>query len=114
MERDHEPHAGDWVLPGGVVERCETARAACEREVEEAVGLDVTAERFVGLYDEPGRDPRGNVSAAYRCVPVVDADREPEPEPLEEARGGAVRFRRAALDGFDHETIVTDALETGE
>lgn len=110
MRRDHEPHAGDWVLPGGLVERGETARTACEREVAEEVGLEVTAEVFVGLYDEPGRDPRGNVSAAYRCVPAEGVDAEPRP--LEEAR--AVEWFDAddlPPMGFDHGRIVGDALE---
>ena len=108
VERDRQPHAGDWVLPGGLVERGETAREACEREVAEEVGLDVTAEAFVGLYDEPDRDPRGNVSAAYRCVPVDDAD----PEPLEEART-VESFDPDDLPsmGFDHERIVLDAID---
>ena len=110
MQRDREPYAGDWVLPGGLVERGETARAACEREVAEEVGLDVAAEAFVGLYDEPGRDPRGNVSAAYRCVPAAGADADPEPR--EEARAVDL-FEPDALPsmGFDHGAIVTDALE---
>ena len=109
MRRDHDPYAGDWVLPGGLVERGETARTACEREVAEEVGMDVTAETVVGLYDEPGRDPRGNVSAAYRCTPTDDAD----PEPLEEARA-VDWFDPDELPpmGFDHGTIVADAFES--
>lgn len=108
MERDHEPYAGQWVLPGGLVERGETARAACEREVAEEIGLTVIAEQFVGLYDEPDRDPRGNVSAAFQCAPVEDAD----PQPLEEAQTVEV-FDPDNLPpmGFDHERIVTDTFE---
>ncbi|MFB6084128.1 MAG: NUDIX domain-containing protein [Halorientalis sp.] len=107
LERAHPPFEGDWVLPGGLVEPDETARAACIREVEEEVGLDVAVEEFVGLYDEPDRDERGNVSAAYRCTPVDDGT----PTPREEAR--RVRtFDPTALPemGFDHERIVADAL----
>lgn len=108
IERDHDPYAGEWVLPGGLVERGETARTACEREIAEEVGVDVRAEQFVGLYDEPDRDPRGNVSAAFRCAPVDDAD----PQPLEEAR--TVEFfdpDDLPSMGFDHEQIVADTLE---
>jgi 8-oxo-dGTP diphosphatase len=95
------------VLPGGLVEPDETAREACVREVNEEVGLDVAVEEFVGLYDDPDRDERGNVSAAYRCAPITDD----APEPREEAR--QVRtFDPPDLPkmGFDHEQIVADAL----
>jgi 8-oxo-dGTP diphosphatase len=107
LERAHSPFEGSWVLPGGLVEPDETAREACVREVKEDTGLDVAVEEFVGLYDDPSRDERGNVSAAYRCTPVSDD----APEPREEAR--QVRtFDPTDLPkmGFDHEQIVTDAL----
>jgi 8-oxo-dGTP diphosphatase len=108
LERNHPPHEGEWVLPGGLVEPDETAREACVREVAEEVGLDVTIEECVGLYDDPDRDERGNVSAAFRCRPVA-ADERPE------AREEAARvdtFDPTALPdvGFDHEWIITDAL----
>ncbi len=107
LERAHSPFKGDWVLPGGLVEPDETVREACVREVTEEVGLDVATEEFVGLYDDPDRDERGNVSAAYRCTPVTDDT----PTPREEAR--QVRtFDPTDLPamGFDHEQIVTEAL----
>lgn len=108
LERDHSPYEGTWVLPGGMVERGETAATACEREVREEVGLAVKVEHFVGLYDAPERDPRGNVSAAYHCRPVGGGT----PEPREEARAVEV-FPPDALPemGFDHATIVADAFD---
>lgn len=107
LERSHPPHEGSWVLPGGVVELGETAREACGREVREEIGLDVRVGEFVGLYDDPGRDPRGNVSAAYVCRP-----RDGEPTPEEEATAVGV-FPPDELPemGFDHRGIVGDALE---
>ncbi|MFB6169915.1 MAG: NUDIX domain-containing protein [Haloarculaceae archaeon] len=77
------------------------------REVREEVGFDVTVGAFVGLYDDPGRDPRGTVSAAYRCRPVDGAT----PEPREEARRVAT-FDPGDLPamGFDHARIVGDAV----
>lgn len=106
LERDHPPFEGCWVLPGGLVERDETAREACIRETKEEVGLTVEIETFVGLYDDPERDERGNVSAAYRCTPVGDES----PTPREEARR-VETFDPTALPqmGFDHERIVLDA-----
>lgn len=108
MERAHEPFEGSWVLPGGLVERDEIAREACVREAKEEVDIDIEIESFVGLYDDPDRDERGNVSAAYRCAATDDAD----PKPREEAH------RVEAFDpddlpemGFDHDRIVADAFD---
>jgi 8-oxo-dGTP diphosphatase len=109
MERAHDPYEGDWVLPGGFVEDEERAREACVREVREEVGLTVSVEGFVGLYDDPDRDERGTVSAAYRCRPTSGS---PAPEPREEAH----RLRTVEPDslppmGFDHARVVRDAFE---
>jgi len=110
LERSHPPFEGHWVLPGGYVERDETASEACVREVREEVGLDVEVVAFVGLYDDPDRDERGNVSAAYRCRPVDDA----EPTAREEARRVDLFDPDALPDlGFDHDRIVADAFELG-
>ncbi len=108
LERDHPPFEGHWVLPGGIVEQHETAREACVRETREEVGLDVRVVEFVGLYDDPDRDERGNVSAAYRCIPVGDQS----PKACQEARRVAT-FDPTELPemGFDHEQIVADAFD---
>lgn len=108
MERDHPPHEGEWVLPGGFVEPDEGARAACRREVREEVGLRVEPAAFVGLYDDPDRDERGTVSAAFRCEPT---DPGQTPETRAEARAVAT-FDPTDLPsmGFDHARIVADAL----
>ena len=108
MERDHQPARGKWVLPGGIVEKGETAATACKREVREEVDLAVDPVAFLGLYDEPGRDERGNVSAAYLCRPIEPGQ---TPRPREEARR-VETFDPTDLPpaGFDHATIVRDAV----
>lgn len=107
LERTHPPFEGHWVLPGGFVERDETAREACVRETREEVGLDVEPAALVGLFDDPDRDERGTVSAAYRCRPTREGQR---PAPREEAS----RVRTVDPDdlppmGFDHADIVAAA-----
>lgn len=105
LERAHSPFEGNWALPGGFVEPDETAREACVREVNEEVGLDITVDKLVGLYDDPGRDERGVVSVAYQCKPISDET----PTPRAEAR----QVRTFDPDdlpemGFDHEQIIND------
>lgn len=107
LERDHPPYAGQWVLPGGFVAPGERARAAAVREVREEVGLAVAVETFVGLYDDPDRDERGTVSAAYRCRPLAES---PRPVPGEEARRVAWHdVDELPPMGFDHAEMVADA-----
>lgn len=108
MNRAHEPHEGEWVLPGGLVEPDERAHEACVRETEEEVGLDVEPVSFVGLYDAPDRDERGNVSVAFLCRPTSSGQ---VPEAREEA-SAVDTFDPSNLPslGFDHDRILDDAL----
>ena len=105
MERGTEPFRGSWVLPGGLVDPGETVEQACIREVREELGLEVKLTGMIGVYSEPGRDPRGSfVSIAYRAeivsgtptmTPEARAHRWLEPD--EEVRMG-----------FDHARILAD------
>lgn len=56
---------GQWVVPGGAIEKDETAAAAAIREAKEETGYDVRARRLVGVYSDPAdttvRYPDGNV-----------------------------------------------------
>lgn len=107
LNRNHPPFEGQWVLPGGLVERDETSREACVREVREETGLNIDIIEFIGLYDDPDRDERGNVSAAYRCR----VRGEMTPEAREEANQVDL-FDPVDLPemGFDHAQIVRDAV----
>ncbi|MEZ4756029.1 MAG: NUDIX hydrolase [Flavobacteriales bacterium] len=71
MERGTAPFRGTWVFPGGYVDPGETVEQACMREVREELGLEVRLTGLIGIYSEPGRDPRGSVvSIAYRAEVV--------------------------------------------
>jgi 8-oxo-dGTP diphosphatase len=108
VQRAHEPFEGRWALPGGFVEEGEQALEAAPRELAEETGLRVGALELLGVYDTPGRDPRGwSVSVVFLAVvsgepPVVGSD---------DARA-AQWFRTDALPqlAFDHGVIVADAL----
>jgi 8-oxo-dGTP diphosphatase len=110
IQRDHEPFAGRWALPGGFVEEREQVTVAAPRELAEETGLSVNPEslELLGVYDTPDRDPRGwSVSVVYLAhisgeQPVSGSD------DAREARW----FRANALPqlAFDHTLIVGDAL----
>lgn len=50
---------GLWSLPGGIVDWGEDVITAAARELKEEAGLEtVGLDRLVGVYSQPGRDPR--------------------------------------------------------
>ncbi len=108
IERGHDPFAGTWALPGGFVEADERVPVAAARELKEETAITAGPLELLGVYDTPGRDPRGaTVSVVYlmRCA-----------EPLE-ATGGddAAQARWFDLDelpplAFDHPVVIADAL----
>lgn len=106
IRRDNPPYQGCYALPGGFVERGETVEEAAIREAREETGLDIELLGLVGVYSDPGRDPRGHVvSAAFlaqgkgRLQSGSDA-RSAEVFPPEELPELA----------FDHDQIIKDAL----
>ncbi|MDY6771499.1 MAG: NUDIX hydrolase [Candidatus Nanohaloarchaea archaeon] len=106
IKRKFEPFEDQWCLPGGHVEGGEQVSEAAVREAKEETGLDVELDEVHGVYDTPGRDPRGPViSVVYQAHPVggeLDAETD------------AKEVRWFALDelpdelGFDHEQIIDD------
>ena len=106
VKRKNEPFKGKWALPGGFVEYGERVEDAAVREAAEETGLEVKLKRLVGVYSEPGRDPRGHVvSICYLAEPVGGRLR---------AASDATRvkvFKRVPWKNlaFDHAKILKDA-----
>ncbi len=110
IERDHEPFAGSWALPGGFVEMDENLESAARRELEEETGLtDVFLEQLY-TFGATDRDPRGRVvSVAYYAL----VDRA-HAHLAADSDAAAVDWHSvAALPGlaFDHREIVAAAHE---
>ena len=56
VKRGHPPLAGEWSIPGGVLELGETLREAAIREVQEETCLTVETADLLGVYDRVLRD----------------------------------------------------------
>jgi 8-oxo-dGTP diphosphatase len=56
VKRGHAPIAGEWSIPGGVLEVGETLREAAVREVLEETSLVVEPTILLGVYDRILRD----------------------------------------------------------
>ncbi|MEM2109423.1 MAG: NUDIX hydrolase [Candidatus Odinarchaeota archaeon] len=68
IKRRFPPFKDFWALPGGIVKYGESVENALLREVLEETGLTVKISRLVGVYSNPGRDPRGHViSICFLC-----------------------------------------------
>ncbi len=61
IKRGNRPFKGCWALPGGFIECGESAESAVKREAKEEAGLSIKIKKLLGIYSEPGRDPRGHV-----------------------------------------------------
>ena len=112
VRRKHDPFAGRWALPGGFVDMNEPVEDAARRELKEETGLEVGEINFLGVYSDPGRDPRGRTISLvfYALIPG------PPPRPT----GGDDAEDAAWLDApdvsrpgalaFDHDRILGDAI----
>ncbi len=108
IQRRNEPFAGAWALPGGFVEAGERVIEAAARELREETALSAGELELLGVYDTPGRDPRGpTVSVVY----VLRSAQELEATGGDDA-GDARWFALAALPAlaFDHALVIADAV----
>ncbi|MEV4109280.1 NUDIX domain-containing protein [Nonomuraea sp. NPDC049695] len=116
IERGVEPYRAAFALPGGFLhDEVEAIEAAARRELAEEAGLVDVHLETVGVYGEPGRDPRGRVvSIAYLAI----APQLPDPiagtdaagacwTPVEDVLSASAHVNLA----FDHRRILADGVE---
>jgi 8-oxo-dGTP diphosphatase len=108
IQRANEPFAGAWALPGGFVDEEERVCAAARRELLEETGVEPERQELFGVYDTPGRDPRGWTVSIVYLFRLADED---PPRGGDDA-GDARWFKLDQLPNlaFDHDRIIADAI----
>ena len=104
--RKYPPFKGMYALPGGFVEVGETVEDACRRELMEETGVRAGRLQLLGVYSDPGRDPRGHTCTVafltrVRRVAAKAGDDAAAADWIEDG---------AKIDcAFDHAKILADA-----
>ncbi len=109
IKRKKDPYADHWAIPGGFLEIEEAIDAGARRELKEETGLeDLAVMEEIGVFGDPGRDPRG------RTISVVHAGIVRGPVPS--VKGGDDASDAGWLDpdttgplAFDHAKILERA-----
>ena len=76
VRRAIEPGYGQWVIPGGYVDRGEEVRTAAVRETLEETGIEIRLERLLNIYSYAGRVPVIIVYAAAMVGGCLGCDDE--------------------------------------
>uniref|UniRef100_B8DL95 NUDIX hydrolase n=1 Tax=Nitratidesulfovibrio vulgaris (strain DSM 19637 / Miyazaki F) TaxID=883 RepID=B8DL95_NITV9 len=109
IRRRNEPPG--WALPGGFIDYGESAEAAAVREAREETGLDVELTGLVGVYSEPGRDPRHHtLSVVYAARVRGGAGAGPATGDAAPVAGGGIAAPIAGDDAADARFFAPDDL----
>lgn len=105
--------AGKWALPGGFVDPEETSFQTATRELQEETGVSQLHLKHFGVYDTPGRDPRGWIisNAHYAIVPEHRLSGRRANDDADEVELFSIQEALQLDLAFDHLKIIQDAID---
>lgn len=110
IRRKHEPFAGRLALPGGFLEMEETLEAAARRELKEETGVEITGPvAFLGVWGDPGRDPRGRTISVVYIAELGSTATASGSDDAESAEW--LDVENATNLAFDHDAILEAGLK---
>lgn len=107
VKRGHPPLAGEWSIPGGVLEVGETLREAAVREAMEETGLEVEPSDLLGVYDRILRDADERTLYHYVLIDFLCRRISGEPQ----AAGDADEVRWFSQADVDRLALAKDTAE---
>lgn len=110
IQRDLDPYAGCWALPGGFAVVGESVEETARRELEEETGLTGVFLEQLYTFSEPSRDPREHVvTVAHYALINLSGHKV---APSSDARNVAwFELNDIPKLAFDHEMILQTAYE---
>lgn len=112
IRRKAWPCAGMWALPGGFCKESESIYDAAKRELKEETGVDGGHLEYLGVYSQPGRDPRGWIisNAFFALVEEWMLEHGQAADDAEEVGLFGIEEALDQLElAFDHREIIRDA-----
>lgn len=94
IQRRWDPYKGQWALPGGHVDPGGKSIDAGRRELAKETGLKVGKLRYIGTWDEAGRDPRGPYYTDAYLAQVADL---PTPRAGDDAKNAKWCLKRDVM-----------------
>jgi len=107
VKRGNEPFKGKWSLPGGFVEYGETVENAVVREILEETNLSSDVKELIGVYSDPGRDPRGHTITIAFLLNIKKGEVKSGDDA---ADAKFFELKQLPALSFDHKKIIDDAL----
>ena len=111
IKRANYPYKNYWTLPGGFCKPDEKVEDTAKRELFEETNVSGIELELIGVYSEPGRDPRGwIISNTYMAlINHLECEIRTDDEAWEAEWFTADELTNLKI-GFDHYRIIKDAF----